>query len=85
VRGEDETRDSLPMFGHAERPLPPAGGLSTGPRTPEGLERMRRARTIHGFYTKEARAERAAARVAYRALRACFAAGVDTSLQRLRI
>jgi hypothetical protein len=29
------------------------GGLSTGPRTPEGLERMRRANTKHGKYTQE--------------------------------
>jgi hypothetical protein len=31
------------------------GGLSTGPRTPEGLERMRRANTKHGKYTEENR------------------------------
>jgi hypothetical protein len=29
------------------------GGLSTGPRTPEGLERMRRANTRHGKYSEE--------------------------------
>jgi hypothetical protein len=29
------------------------GGPSTGPRTAEGLERMRRANTKHGRYTKE--------------------------------
>jgi hypothetical protein len=27
------------------------GGLSTGPRTPEGLERSRRARWKHGVYS----------------------------------
>ncbi|MDA1023658.1 MAG: HGGxSTG domain-containing protein [Proteobacteria bacterium] len=26
------------------------GGLSTGPKTPEGLTRMRRAKTSHGLY-----------------------------------
>ncbi len=31
------------------------GGKSTGPRTPEGLERMRRAKTKHGNYTHETR------------------------------
>jgi hypothetical protein len=31
------------------------GGLSTGPRTPEGLERSRRARWKHGGYSVEAR------------------------------
>jgi hypothetical protein len=30
------------------------GGKSTGPRTPEGLERMRRAKIKHGLYAKEA-------------------------------
>ena len=31
------------------------GGASTGPRTPEGLERLRQARTIHGGRGAEAR------------------------------
>lgn len=31
------------------------GGASTGPRTPEGLERLRAARTKHGAYSAEAR------------------------------
>ena len=34
------------------------GGLSTGAKTAEGLERIRRAVTKHGYYTKEARLER---------------------------
>jgi hypothetical protein len=34
------------------------GGLSTGPRTPKGLERSRRARWKHGRYSVEARRER---------------------------
>jgi len=29
------------------------GGASTGPRTAEGIERIKRARTKHGFYTAE--------------------------------
>jgi hypothetical protein len=29
------------------------GGKSTGPRTAEGLERMRRAKTKHGMYSAE--------------------------------
>ena len=33
------------------------GGASTGPRTKEGLARLTAARTIHGKYTKEKRAE----------------------------
>jgi len=34
------------------------GGLSTGPKTAAGIERIRRARLKHGRFTKEARAER---------------------------
>lgn len=34
------------------------GGKSTGPRTPEGLERSRRANWKHGRYSAEAIAER---------------------------
>jgi hypothetical protein len=30
------------------------GGLSTGPRTPEGLERSRRARWIHSRFSRDA-------------------------------
>jgi hypothetical protein len=32
------------------------GGPSTGPRTPEGLERSRKANWKHGAYSKETRA-----------------------------
>ena len=31
------------------------GGLSTGPRTPEGLARSRRANWKHGAYSREVR------------------------------
>ena len=37
------------------------GGRSTGPRTPEGLARSRRARWKHGRFSEETRRERAAA------------------------
>jgi hypothetical protein len=33
------------------------GGVSTGPRTPEGLARSRRARWKHGRYSAEVRAK----------------------------
>jgi hypothetical protein len=33
------------------------GGLSTGPKTGEGLERIRRAVTKHGRYSRQAKAE----------------------------
>ena len=31
------------------------GGKSTGPRTLEGLKRIREARTVHGCYSAESR------------------------------
>jgi hypothetical protein len=34
------------------------GGLSTGPKTAEGIARIRQARLKHGRFTKEAKAER---------------------------
>ena len=34
------------------------GGPSTGPRTPEGIERIRQSRLKHGLYTKQAMAMR---------------------------
>src|SRR5262245_14917148 len=45
------------------------GGKSTGPRTPEGLERSRRANWKHGYYSREAKAERSRVRAAIIALR----------------
>lgn len=38
------------------------GGKSTGPRTPEGIESIRRALTKHGRYTNQATAQRRYAR-----------------------
>ncbi len=46
------------------------GGKSTGPRTPEGIERIRRALTTHGKYTPAAKAERTARNAAKRRLAA---------------
>jgi hypothetical protein len=40
------------------------GGKSTGPRTPEGLEGNRRANWKHGYYSREAKAERSRLRAA---------------------
>ena len=42
------------------------GGPSTGPRTPEGLEAIRRSLTIHGFYSRSAIEQRRQARIARR-------------------
>ena len=45
------------------------GGMSTGPRTSEGLEHSRKARWRHGYYSKEAKADRAQGRLVVRILR----------------
>jgi hypothetical protein len=45
------------------------GGKSTGPRTPEGLERARKARWQHGYYSAEAKTALREAREALRLLR----------------
>lgn len=47
------------------------GGCSTGPRTPEGLERCRRANWKHGRYSAAAKAERKALRAKLRWVRQC--------------
>src|SRR5438046_5317314 len=45
------------------------GGKSTGPRTPEGLERSRRANWKPGHYSREAKAGRSRLRAGILALR----------------
>jgi hypothetical protein len=45
------------------------GGKSTGPRTPEGLERSRRANWKHGHFSRQAKAERSRLRAAILVLR----------------
>jgi hypothetical protein len=49
------------------------GGLSTGPKTAEGIERIRRAVTKHGNYSKRAKGERAEYRELLRACRKMLA------------
>ena len=51
------------------------GGPSTGPRTPEGLERSRRSNWKHGHYSAKAKQVRREARQQYRLLRQLIAAG----------
>ena len=48
------------------------GGLSTGAKTAEGIERIRRAQLKHGRYSEQAKAERAEARPLTRDLRAAI-------------
>src|SRR5215203_1815556 len=51
------------------------GGLSTGPRTPEGLERSRRSNWKHGHYSAKAKRVRREARQQFRVLRQLIAVG----------
>ena len=55
---EDQARNGLPVPRDVKRTLPASWGMSTGPKTPEGIERIRRAVTKHGRYSKAAKAER---------------------------
>jgi hypothetical protein len=48
------------------------GGKSTGPKTPDGAQRARKAALRHGFYTAEAIEERRFARSALARLRAAL-------------
>ena len=61
-------RQDLPRGCHADGRCKLHGGKSTGPRTPEGLERSRRANWKHGHYFREAKAERSRLRAAILAL-----------------
>jgi hypothetical protein len=60
------------------------GGLSTGPRTPEGLARMRRAKTRHGLYSGEVLALRRAVRAVRSAARALRAGSAAASAPEVR-
>jgi hypothetical protein len=48
------------------------GGPSTGPRTPEGIERIRASRTKHGRYSQASVARRREARAIIRTIREMF-------------
>ena len=54
------------------------GGPSTGPKTAEGVERIRAARTKHGRYSQAAIARRREARSAIRAIRALLKSAATT-------
>jgi hypothetical protein len=58
VRGENPARDTLPASSYGERTLTASRGLSTGPTTREGIERIKEANTKHGRYRKAARESR---------------------------
>jgi hypothetical protein len=46
------------------------GGLSTGPKTPEGIERIRQSRTKTGLYSQKFKTQQARGREAMRKLKA---------------
>ena len=56
------------------------GGASTGPRTPEGLERSRRSNWKHGHYSAEAKQVRREARQQLQLLRQLIAAGDEDDI-----
>ena len=55
------------------------GGLSTGPKTTEGIERIRRAVTKHGRHTQAAKAERRYCRGLLKNCRAALAEFRDSA------
>jgi hypothetical protein len=57
------------------------GGKSTGPRTPEGLERSRKANWKHGHYSREAIVQRREARATMRVMKALLTGGKDMSIE----
>jgi hypothetical protein len=56
---EDSARDTLPVSRYAKRTMPASWRIEHGPKTAEGIERIRRAVTKHGNYSNRAKAERA--------------------------
>jgi hypothetical protein len=54
------------------------GGASTGAKTAEGIERIRKARTKHGRYSAASIAARRAARQAIRAIRELLRSATTT-------
>ena len=52
------------------------GGKSTGPRTADGLDRSRKARLRHGYYSAKAKADRNQARRDLQTLGALLAAAM---------
>jgi hypothetical protein len=58
------------------------GGKSTGPRTPEGLERSRRANWKHGHFSREAKAERSACGRQYLRSATCVTRSKDPAVSR---
>ena len=60
------------------------GGKSTGPVTDPGLERSRKARRVHGLYSRETIAARQEARILTRALTALIRDAIIARIERGR-
>ena len=69
MRGEKPARNPRQCPAMANGRCRLHGGLSTGPKTAEGIERFRRAVTKHGRYTKAATLERTEIRDLFREAR----------------
>ena len=54
------------------------GGISSGPRTAEGIERIRASRTKHGRYSQAAIAERRQSRQLIKTIRALIRSDTDS-------
>lgn len=55
MRRKNSPRDPLQVSSNAQGRCRLHGGLSTGAKTAEGIERIRRAVTRHGHYSKRAK------------------------------
>ena len=62
LRGADAERETVPRPAMSNGRCRMHGGSSTGPRTAEGLARIRAARTTHGMRTAEMEQMRALVR-----------------------
>jgi hypothetical protein len=54
------------------------GGLSTGPKTPEGVRRIQLANTVHGQYSKASIAERREVQMLIRQARSLLFSSMKT-------
>ena len=70
LRSQDTSRHTLSIGGHENGRCRMHGGMSTGPLTAEGIERIRAARTKHGRHSQASIAKRREARAGIRTVRA---------------
>ena len=70
VRRKDSSGNALPGSGDAQRALSDARRWKHGPKTADGIERIRRASTTHGRRTQAAQQERRHVRLLVKEARA---------------